>query len=158
MSDPSKKNPASDDRRPMRMALVWIAILLVVGVGIALNIDRLKSLRNAATEVLQLRRAVQEKFDVKDVSINLHRSGAGNRLSVELANPPFEELSDPELAAKAKEIATLAYRNFGADHDYRQISVVIIDKPDSVITIAEKREFQFTAEELVENEEEAHTS
>lgn len=136
----------------MRIALVWTAVFLVLGVAVALNLDRLKSLWGMGAEVLRLRSAVQEKFDVQDVSINLKR-GPDKSLSVELANPPFEDLTLPELEAKAKEVATMAYREFGAERGFEKITVVVSDKAGTVITIAEEQEFHFTAEELsAENE------
>lgn len=149
----TNSNDATRARRPTRIALVGIAILLVLGVTIALNLDGIKSLWGMGADVLRLRSAVQEKFDVQDVSINFKGGTSGKSLEVELANPPFEDLAGEALESKAKEIAKMAYDDFGAERDFERISVVISDKSGTVITISEKQEFHFTPEELsAENE------
>lgn len=151
MSTNSNESPPV--RRTTRLALVWIAVLLIFSAAIALNFVPIKSFWNTGASVLRMRSAVQAEFGVQDVSINLNRGA--RILTVELADPHFAELTNPELEAKAKEVATLAFLEFGAIRGFERITVVVLNESDSVITISEAQEFHFTAAELAA-EDEAH--
>jgi hypothetical protein len=133
---------------------VLIAIALLIGIAITLNFQSLQGLWQTGSEILRLRSSIQDKFNVRDVSINIRmQSGAaGKQLVVELRNPSFADLPDAELEAKAREIATFAFQEHAADREFTQIAIVVAESENTVLTVTEQREFSFSPGELSDTE------
>lgn len=140
--------------KKLPLAWVLIAIVMLIGIAVALNFQSLQGLWQTGSEILSLRSSIQDKFNVRDVSINIRRQSgaAGKHLVVELRNPPFADVSEEELESKAKEIATFAYQEHAADRDFTQIAVVIAESKNTVLTVSEQREFSFSPDELRDEE------
>ena len=149
---------SNEDKSGCRTALgigcgVVLLLIVLAGVAVAVNWDKMKSIAQSATATLQdvqaANAAVRAEFDTQAVAAHIQHQAGESRFNIVLINPPFLESTDQDqLEAKAKEVATVA-RNAMADPGaYPKFQVTFIERSTGKGAVTIQRTFEFTASEL----------
>jgi hypothetical protein len=143
-------------------AALLVAVLCAVAAVNWRSVTALyRSTSTSYSELQAVRGAVQSEYGTPQVIVkSMRRLGApGLILVVQIVNSPqLSQLSEPDLRAKARDIAVLARSAYSSREPVDTYEVVISSQMGIGVTVSRARHFRFRAAELRSEGQEPHSN
>ena len=149
------RNRSSNTWRDVTLIGCGIAALFALGFGVvvALNLDRVSEVvstgKRELGSIFALRAKVIEEYGVADVQVNKSFSSAGEKISVEFANPSFLAEEEIDRETKAREIARFVLDHY-EDEDLHAVQIVFSAKRSvGIVSVSNNDSHVFEVDELI---------